>query len=292
MVRRSNYAAGFLVLLVLTITAWGCSPTEYMIKSMDPLMAGMSASVNGNPDVDMVRDALPATLIQIDGFIKTAPNPTLLLRASEAYFGYTFAFVQDADRRRASMLYLKAREYALRAFVLKGNSREIFAQGINAVRAALSEFDREDVPALYWIANNWMAWIAVNLDDPEVLLDIPKVEAILLRIVELDESYYYGSAHAALGAYYASRSKVLGGNPQKAKYHFDRAFELSESKLLFVHLLYAQYYAYQIQDRELFEKTLNRIIATPVDYFPEKNFTNEISKRKAQALLEAIDEYF
>ena len=292
MARRSNYAVGFLLFLVLTISMWGCSPTEYMIKSMDPLMAGMNASVNKNPDVDMVRDALPATLIQIDGFIETAPNATLLLRASEAYFGYTFAFVQDIDKKRASMLYLKAREYALRALIREGHSRELFSQGIAVFRESLNEFESDAVPALYWIANNWMAWISVNLDNPEVLLDIPKVEAMLLRIVELDESYYYGSAHAALGAYYASRSKVLGGDPEKARYHFERAFELSQSKLLFVHLLYAQYYAYQIQDRDLFVKTLTTVIAAPVNYFPEKNFTNEITKRKARVLLEEVDEYF
>ncbi len=292
MVRRSYYAVKMLLFLVLMVTMWGCSPTEYMIKSMDPLMKGMNAAVNRNPDVDMVRDALPATLIQIDGFIETAPNPKLLLRAAEAYFGYTFAFVQDGDRARARMLYLKAREYALRALVLEGHSREIFTRGLDAFRSSLDEFDAEDVPALYWIANNWMAWIAVNLDDPEVLLDVPKVEAMLLRIVALDEAYYYGSAHAALGAYYASRSKVLGGDPEKARYHFERAFELSQSKLLFVHLLYAQYYAYQIQDRDLFVNTLKTVIATPVNYFPEKNFTNEITKRKAEILLEDVDEYF
>lgn len=281
-----------LLLLILTTSMWGCSTTGLMVRSMDPLMEGMTTAVNRNPDIDMVRDALPAGLIQMDGLIQASPDTKLLLRASEAYFGYTFAFVADTDRQRARMLHLKARDYALRVLMLNDHFRDNFDMGIDAFTKSLNELEKEDVPALYWTANNWMAWIALNLDNPEVLLDVPKVEAMLLRILELDETYYNGGAHATLGAFYASRSKAIGGDPQKAKYHFDRAFELSGSKLLFVHLLYAQYYAYQIQDRELFVKTLGAVIATPVDYYPEKNFANEIAKRKARVLLENVDDYF
>jgi tetratricopeptide (TPR) repeat protein len=271
---------------------WGCLPTDYIVKSMDPLMDSMATAVNMNPDVDMLRDALPATLVQMDGQIQDTPDPKLLLRASEAYFGYTYAFVADTDRQRARMLFLKARDYALRVLMLNYHFRDSFGRDINTFTESLKEFKKEDVPALYWTANNWMAWIAINLDNPEVLLDVPKVEAMLLRVLELDETYYNGASHATLGAFYASRSKILGGDPLKAKHHFDRAFELSGSKLLFVHLLYAQYYAYQIQDRDLFVKTLEAIIETPTDYYPERNFANEIAKRKAQMLLKDVDDYF
>lgn len=281
-----------LLLFILAVNLIGCSPTQYIVRSMDPLMASMNTAVNKNPDVDMVRDALPATLLQLDGLIEASPGPTLLLRASEAYFGYTFAFVEKEDRERARMLYLKARDYALRVLFENEEVKDNFNSGIDAFRGSLEGLDRDDVPALYWAANTWMAWIALNLEDPEVLLDIPKVEAMLLRSVELDDTYYYGGAHAVLGAFYASRSKVLGGDPEKAKYHFDRAFEISGSRLLFVHLLYAQYYAYQVQDRDIFVETLERVIETPVGYFPEKNFANEVAKKKARELLEQVDTYF
>ena len=290
--RSFNASVRLSLLLILTICLWGCSTTGLMVRSMDPLMENMTIAVNRNPDVDMVRDALPASLIQMDGLIQASPDTKLLLRASEAYFGYTFAFVTDTDKQRARMLHLKARNYALRVLLLNDHFRDSFDKGIDAFTKSLNELEKEDVPALYWTANNWMAWIALNLSNPEVLLDVPKVEAMLLRILELDETYYNGGAHATLGAFYASRSKAIGGDPQKAKYHFDRAFELSGSKLLFVHLLYAQYYAYQIQDRELFVKTLEAVIATPGDYYPDKNFANEIAKRKARVLLKDVDNYF
>ncbi len=292
MVSRSNAIRACMVIMILSVSFTGCSTNKLMVKSMDPLMEEMNTAVNRNPDVDMVRDALPANLIQLDGFIAAAPETKLLLRASEAYFGYSFAFVEDTDKDRAGYLYLKARNYALRALTGSESYEQDISKPIEEFRTYVNDLGKGDVPALYWSANCWMAWIALNLSNPAVLMDVPKVEAMLQKVVELDEKFYYGAAHATLGAFYASRSKTIGGDPDKAKQHFDRAFQISESKLLFIHLLYAQYYAYQIQDRDLFEQTLQKVISTPVNFFPEKNFANEVAKRKARVLLNNIDEYF
>lgn len=283
------------LLIVVIVLCWslaGCSMKQYMVKSMDPIMEDMNLSVNRNPDVEMVRDAFPASLIQLDGFITSAPNDKLLVRAAEANFGYAYSFVEDNNRERASFLYLKARDYALRPLMKNKAFRENYNQTPDKFKESLAGFGKADVPALYWTANNWMAWAGLNVNNPEVLVDIAKIEAMLLKIVELDETYYYGGAHAALGAYYASRAKTIGGDPDKAKAHFERAFTVSNSKMLFFQVLYAQYYAYQIQDRDLFEKTLQDVISKPVDYFPDKNFANEAAKRKARVLLEDIDTYF
>lgn len=265
---------------------------QYMVKSMDPIMEDMNLSVNRNPDVEMVRDALPASLVQLDGFITSAPNDKLLIRAAEANFGYSYSFVEDVNKERASFLYLKARDYALQPLMRNDAFRTNFKETPDKFIESLAGFKKSDVPALYWAANSWMALAGLNVNNPEVLMDIPKIEAMLLKVVELDETFYFGGAHAALGAYYASRAKTIGGDPDKAKAHFERAFAISNSKLLFFQVLYAQYYAYQIQDRDLFEKTLKDVISKPVDYFPDKNFANEAAKRKARVLLENIDTYF
>lgn len=289
---RSNAVWACMVTAILALSFTGCSANKIMVKSMEPIMEEMNNAVNRNPDVDMVRDALPANLIQLDGFISAAPEPKLLLRASEAYFGYSFAFVEAVDKERASFLYLKARDYALRGLMGDESYKEVISKPVEEFRIYVNGLGKGEVSGLYWSANSWMAWIALNLSNPAVLMDVPKVEAMLRKVIELDERFYYGAAHATLGAFYASRAKAIGGDPDKAKYHFDRAFEISESKLLFIQLLYAQYYAYQIQDRDLFEQTLENVISTPVNFFPEKSFANEVAKRKARALLNNIDEYF
>jgi tetratricopeptide (TPR) repeat protein len=248
---------GIKVLPCVLVLLWmltGCASKDMIVKSMDPIMDDFNISVNRNPDVDTVRDA--------------------------------------KDRQRASYLYLKARDYALRALCGGNAYHQFIGKPVDEFIESLGDLDRGDVPALYWSASCWMAWAALNIDKPQVLVDIPKIEAMLLKSVELDETYYFGGAHAGLGAYYASRAKSIGGDPDRARKHFDRAFEISGSRVLFFHLLYAQYYAYQVQDRELFQSTLQKVVDTPVDHFPEKNFANEVAKRKARALLEMTDEYF
>ena len=71
-----------------------------------------------------------------------------------------------------------------------------------------------------------------------------------------------------------------------------RPFEISESKFLIWHYLYAKYYAVQNQDRELFVSTLKNIISAPVDLLPEKRFANEAVKLKAKHLLSKEDKLF
>jgi tetratricopeptide (TPR) repeat protein len=289
---RSYRLAGLLLVLAMAVFLSGCSKA-YLIKTMQPIMDDLNTSVNQDIDVDMVRDAMPAFLLQMDGLIVSVPDNKLLkVRAAEAYFGYSFGFVEDTDKKRASLLYLKGRDYALSILRENGRFGQNFARQLPEFKGSLSVFSASDVPAIFWAANNWLAWIALNLDKPETMLDIPKAEAMLQRVVELDEQYYYGSAHAALGAFYAAQPKIMGDKTAKAKQHFDKAFAISGGKILFFHLMYAKFYAYQIQDRDLFVNTLEEVIATPTYRFPERAFANEVAKRKAKVLLEGVDQYF
>jgi tetratricopeptide (TPR) repeat protein len=260
---------------------------------MDPLMDDLNTAVSRNSDVDTVRKAMPVFLAQMDGFIVSSPETKLLIRTSEAYYGYTFAFVEDTDKQQASLLYLKARDYALEELRRYRIFDEAFDKpGPEFSKAMHDSFDIRNVPMLFWAANNWLGWIRLNPDNPEALKDIPRVEAMLQYVVELDESYYYGSAHALLGALYAGISKEAGGSPEKAKEHFGKSFVLSGNSFLAVHILYARYYACRVKDRELFRKTLEKVLETPADQFPDKAFVNEVARRKAKVLLDNMDKYF
>jgi len=288
----SRIMSGSRMVVILALFLTGCSLKVLTVRSMDPIMDDMRTAVNRNTDVDLLRDAMPASIIQLDGFIVAAPDDKLILRGAEAYFGYANAFVEDTDKKRAGLLYLKARDYGLR--VLKGYSQ--FSKTLDGPEPAFKEmlygFGAGEVPALFWTANSWLAWIGLNPDDPQALMDLPKVIDMLERVVEIDETFYYGSTHAALGTYYASLPKMLGDNTLKAKQHFDKAFEISQGKMLLMYYLYAKFYAYQVQDRDLFVKTLEKIIQTPSDKYPDMAFANELAKRKAKVLLDNVDMYF
>lgn len=283
----------FLVLMVCGAPiVCGCSMKAMAVRSMEPIMKDMDTAVNRSTDVEMLKDALPAFLVQMDGLIIASESPMLLLKASEANFGYANAFLEDTEKERASSLYIKARDYAARALYGTARSRQALEAPLERFTEDLGRFGKGDVPALFWTANCWLSWIALNLDKTEAVMDMPKAQALLERAVELDETYYDGAAHAALGSIYAAQGGLARGAIEKAKHHFDKAFAISKGRLLFIPLFYAQYYAYQVQDRDLFVKTLEGIIATDDSANPDRAFVNEIARRKARALLEKTDMYF
>ena len=264
-----------------------------MVDSMEPLLDKMNTAIQKNSDVELVKDAIPAGLVQLDGLIEASPdNSKLLTRAAEGYNGYAFVFVEDTDKARASGLYLRSFQYATRVLKQKKKFADAFDGPVADFEASLSEFGKKDVPALFWAASSWLSWAGLNVDDPEIFLALPKIKSMLKRCCELDETYQYGAAHTIQGILYATRPVAHGGKPEMAKAEFDRAFELSNRKMLVFHLMYAKYYAYQIQDRELFITTLKEVISAPDDLLPEMAFINAAAKKKAKKLLNNVDTIF
>ncbi len=293
-IRKVLYVLPLLVSVSLT---GGCAAkiAKMSVDSMKPIMVEMRNATNKNRDAQLILDAMPAMLVQMDGFIGVSPeNRYLLTSAAEANMGYAFLTVEDKDKGRAKFLYLKARDYALRNLMLNKTFRKAYEGGdIEEFTRALNTIHKRDVGPLYLATNSWMMWINLaHADEPAALKDLPRVEAMMDRVLVLDDTHYYGGVHALLGTYYVARPEMFGGQPEDAKAHFQEAFDISESKYLLWHYLYARYYAVYVKDRELFVSTLNKIIAAPPDILPEETFANAAVKKKASSLLLQVDDYF
>ena len=296
------YPLKFLLLVsFLVFLTFGCTAaqrTRMMVDGMKPMMEKMNIAVNKNPDVETVRKAMPVSLVQLDGFIEVSPdNEDILLRAAEAYGGYAFLFVEDTDRPRAGRLHKKARDYALR--VLKHNEayKDALGKSNDEYIKSLQTLTKEDARALFFATNSWLGWISMSVrlphhKIPKAGVELNKILLMMNRLVELDETFNYGAPHILIAVINSAYPIHMRGNPEKAKYHFDRAFEISDSKFLVWHYLYAKYYAVQIQDRELFVSTLEKVISAPVDLLPEKRFANEAVKLKAKRLLTMTEKLF
>jgi hypothetical protein len=55
---------------------------------------------------------------------------------------------------------------------------------------------------------------------------------------------------------------------------------------------YANYYARQALDKDLFISTLQTVLAAPVGAVPELTLLNTVAKKKAKELLTRVEEYF
>jgi hypothetical protein len=230
-------------------------------------------------------------MLMIDGLIEGNPNnPSLLGSAASLYTAYTFGFVKDEERSKR--LTDKALEYGLRGLCARNPEtcgfRKVKFQDFKEI---LNRSKNKDVPELYALGSAWAGWIQMHQDGWDAVAEIPRVEEIMLRIIELDESYQGGGAHVYIGIFSTLLSPALGGDPEKARNHFDRALELSEGKNLMVKVSYAQYYARMIFDRQLHDQLLKEVLQAEPQ---AQGYTllNVLAKQQAQELLSGADDYF
>jgi hypothetical protein len=159
-------------------------------------------------------------------------------------------------------------------------------------RSAKNELQVSQQSALYWLGQCWGSWLMHNLDSVEAFVDIPRLEKLMNKVHDLNPLFHYAGPHLFLGTFYGGRSKMLGGNPEKSRHHFEKALELTENKYLLTRLFFAKTYAVQYQNRELFKFQLQAVLQAPSDLLPEQRLANQVASKKAAKLLKQIDELF
>lgn len=279
------------IFTVFFCTLAGCS--SLVIKTSLPLFEDQASVMKTESDPELARLAIPAQLKMLEGFLKSDPDNLELQRLlAEGYCSYSFAFLEDVDKKRAGNWYLRGKNYAMRALQsLTGNSK--FSKGnLTTWKNNLKKLDSRSLPDLYWLTQCWGGWLTVNLHNPFAFADISMIEPALEKVLALDSNFYYAGAHRGLGVFYGCRTKILGGNPEKAKENFEKSLSLTQGKFLMNSFLFAKTYAVQNQDRDLFERLLNEILDAPDDLLQEERLANEVAKLKAKALLESVDDLF
>lgn len=283
--------AGFIFLCFVFLIS--CSTQRLAAQMAFPLIQGQYVSMQEEMDLDLAERAIPSNLKMMEGLLKgDETSVPILNHLAEGFCSYSFSFVEDSEPERASALYQRGRDYAVRSLAESSGVDDLLALTGEKFQSALKRTDVSDISAMFWMGQCWSGWLMLNLGDPETFADISRVGWLALRTVELDEAYHYAGPHLALGGFYGSRTRMLGGDPEKARVHFERNLELNQRKFLLTQLIYAKTYAVQAQDKELFENLLKEIIESPADALPEQRLANEVAKQKARNLLEMVDELF
>jgi hypothetical protein len=185
---------------------------------------------------------------------------------------------------RARVFYLRAKDYGLR--ILKQNSQ--FARALDKsdedLQHALATMGREDVPAIFWTALSWGSYVNITRTDVNALADIGKVNAMIEAVLAKDPTFYFGGPDMLAGAIGASTPASLGGKPDEAKAHFEKAMAVTKGRFLLVHVYFAKTYCTATLNQELFDHLLQQVADTPVDALPGAEFANALAKRKARLL--------
>ncbi len=280
-------------LLFLGLMLAGCSPGRFAVQAALPLVGSQILAMQEERDPALAEKAIPGNLKMLEGLLKQDPDNTWILEnLAEGFCGYAFSFLEDTEPGRASSLYERGKDYALRATIIRTGREKWQDLSLDEWSLALNNVEVAHQPALFWLGQCWGGWLMQNLDSVEAFADIPRLEGLMKKVHELDPAFHHAGPHLFLGAFYGGRSRMLGGNPEKSRHHFEKALDLTEKKFLLVRLLFAKTYAVQNQNRELFESQLQAVVNAPPDLFPEQRLANEVARKKAIQLLDQIDELF
>ena len=261
-------------------------------------LAGSGTTFASDNDPELIKQAVPFSLKLMESVLSENPRHLGLLTAlSSGFTQYGYAFVQEeadeseardytaaeAQRVRARKLFLRARDYGLAGL-------EVVHAGIGGAltatpRQALAKTTKSDVPLLYWTAAAWGSAISLGKNDPGLIAEVPQMEALIDRALQLDETWGDGSIHEFLITYEMTRQGIVGAPAERAERHFQRALELSHGFRASVYVSFAEAVCVEKQQPVKFEQLLQQALEINPDSHPLLRLSNLVMQQRARWLL-------
>jgi TRAP transporter T-component len=248
-------------MVLITVSLSACA--SIVGKATDKFAKNLGDAVLNNEDPATIRDALPAYLLLLDSIIAgQAPNEKsnagVLFAAAQLNGAYAGNFTQG-DAVRSARLSKKSFDYAKTAVCL--SDKDLCLAIDKDIETFNSVVNRsENAALLYSLASSWAGYLQSNSENWEAIADLPKVEALLLRVVALDASYERGLPYVYLGVINSLRPEALGGKPETGRAFFEKAIAISDGKNLYAKTALAQHYARLVFNQELHDRLLDEVI--------------------------------
>jgi hypothetical protein len=296
--------AAVLCVALAAVALSACSLKKMAVRTVADALSESGDVFSRDDDPELVRDAVPFALKLYESLLDTIPrHGPLLVATCSGFTQYAYAFVEteavvlgderhaeaSALRARALRLYLRGRDYCMRAMEVR--FRGIGPKLLNDPVPALTPARQADVPMLYWTAASWGAAISLGLDQPDLAVDFPVVRALAERALALDETWSKGAIHELMISL-DSLPEALGGNPDRARQHFDRAVALQKGLSPGPYVALATGVAVPARNRAEFESLLNKALAVDPGDDMSGRLATLITQRRARALLDQVDARF
>ncbi len=312
MVTGSKKIIGLLLCGILSVTLCSCSVRKMMVREVAQVVEKGLSSFEQDDDLEMLEKAFPANIKLMESFLASSPDDKkILVLLARLYASYTFLFVEgeietlgikkkkckqakqrvEDLREHVQKYYLKGAAYALRALEISHPGCEARMKKVTSREAFLNSLTLDDVPALFWYGFNTGGFVNNCRHSIKAVARANLAERAMKRVIELDPSYFHGSAHLFLLGYYASRSPMMGGNLKTALVHYEKLKELSGGGFLLADLYYARFYLYQKQERDKFREVLTYIVKYRETQKQYRLF-NKVAAIRAHAYLAAVDQLF
>ena len=287
--RTRRFLIRILPLTLLFALTSGCA--SLMSSAATGLADSLSAAVLNQNDPETARAAIPAYMVLLDGILESNPDdPELLAAAATMYATYGAVFADN--ELRASRLTTRARSYALRAMCIT------YAESCNWPAMNYDEFvtsvrgvspKHADVLYTYGFAS--LVYLRAHGSEMSTLAELPEIEALFYHYLDIAGDQVTPSTHTYMGIMLTLRPPALGGRPEEAREHFEKAIALTGGRDLGAKVEFARGYAKLLYDRELHDQLLNEVVAAdPNEY--GLTLSNILAQEDAVKLLEEADDYF
>ena len=281
----------FLSLLVAfaVVQLSGCS--MFVARATDSFGTNLTSAILNQDDPELVRDGMPSYLLLMDSFVQGSPdNPAMLSAAANLYASYGAVFADDEIR--ASRLTSRARDYALRAmcesYADSCDWRQLNYEDFVATLDGLTE-QHADTVYVYSFAT--LAYLRAHSSDWNSLAVLPQAEALVKRYLEISGESANASAHTYLGVILTLRPPALGGKPEEARTHFEKAIALSGGRDLGAKIEFAKGYAKLLYDQELHDQLVNEVLGADPKA-DRLTLTNVLAQEEALQLRAEASDYF
>ena len=267
----------------------GCA--SLMSSAASGMADNLSTAMLNQDDPETVRAGAPSYMLLLDSFLEGSPDdPELLSAAATMYASYGAVFADDEVR--AMRLTSRARNYAHRAicnsYEPSCDWREITYDEFVATLDGLGE---KQADLLYTYGFATLAYLRAHSADWNSLAELPQIEALLNRYLDIAGDDVDGAVHMYMGILLTLRPPALGGKPEEARGHFEKAIEMSGGRDLSAKVEFARGYAMLLYDRDLHDQLLGEVISAD-PYADGLTLGNVMAKEQAAKMLANADNYF
>jgi hypothetical protein len=294
---------GVATVVLLSVAA--CDLGQVTVSTTAKVLVRAQPAIQQESDYQLAHDAIPATLKTIEGFWIVDPeNANLLGLLTEGYCQYGTGFVEDdweiakfakqldavqEDNARATHIFTRCLNYALKQ--LGGDWQDQLFGSLDQVKQLVARTGAEHRDPMMWAALALGSIINHNLNRPELLSYVSTVRVILDRVLELDGAAlparpdYAALPHIGYGMLQTAVGPQFGGEPDRAKAHFETALKLTGDKFLLARTLMAYRVGVITNNRAFFHAQLKQVIETAPSVWPEQRLANEVAHRRARRYL-------
>lgn len=244
------------LILTLILGLTGCSTFQKMaIRNVSPIFVEGSGKVTLERDWDFYRESAPGNLKFLEMiYLQDRDNLELLGTLVKGYAGYaytvheTLAFgdelagIDDSIHKKSAIsIYTKALDYGMDFFQGKGiKKKDLLGDEGDLKKLFNAKLGKKDYRAVLFTAQSWASLINLQKDNVALVSHVPKVKFLFDWVCKNEPSIEDGICEIFYAQYEASRPRMLGGNPEKAKELYLEAMK-QRPKHLLIRLGFIQY---------------------------------------------------